>query len=298
MKAYLNNDYILPVYGTYGNHDTESPNTPISFVTRHLTNDQNVIWGTDDGKIGDEEITWYYCDKGKYRFIFLDTNHHYFVNEGIVKHTPAGMGEAPIENKPRHILGAKQLKWLEGVLLDAAEKEFSCIIVSHAGFADFEEWGWGKISSGSSDDVKSVRMLFNKINNIKPHTVIMCMNGHYHMNNMDVADDILFFDVNSCAGFWCGDGKQHYSDDVVYKHSEYDLNGNVISTELKRFNELPNANKKWWLDRPVYANVTITDDYEIIIEGIAAKWVADVEPPKFDWLKCDLSKISSGKFKL
>ncbi len=298
MDAYLNNEHNLPVYGSYGNHDTESPNTPMSFINEHLTNDKNVVWGTPDGKIGDEEITWYYCDKGKYRFIFTDTNHHYFVKEGVIKHTPAGMGEAPIENKPRHILGPKQLKWLEEVLMDAAEKELSCITVSHAGFADFEEWGWINISSGPSDDIEAIRALFNKVNKIKPHTVIMCINGHYHLNQIGVADNILFFEVNSCASFWYGNGKPHYSDDVMYTHLEYDAQGNVISVQPRQVNSISNIDKRWLKDRPLYANVTITDDFEIIVEGTKAEWVAGVEPPKFDWLDCDLSKIDSGKFKL
>lgn len=299
ISTYLNNEYNLLVYGTYGNHDTESSRTPMSYVNAHMTNDKNVVWGTDDGKLGDEEITWYYCDNGKYRFIFTDTNHHYFVKEGVIKHTPAGMGEAPIENTPRHLLGPKQLAWLEKVLLDAAEKNLSCITVSHAGFADFDEWGWKRISSGSSDDVKAVRALFNKVNKMKPHTVIMCINGHYHFNNIGIADDILFFDVNSCAGFWFGGGTPHYSDDMTYDYIEYDDQGNALPTPQKRrINDLPNADKRWFLDRPLYANVTITDDFEIIIEGTEAKWLAGVVPSNIDWIKCDLTKIDSGNFKL
>ena len=295
LDVYLNNEYHLPVYGIYGNHDTESPNTPMSFVTRHLTNDENVVWGTEDGKIGDGEITWYYCDKGMYRFVFLDTNHHYFVREGVIKHTPAGMGEAPVENKPRHLLGQKQIAWLEGVLLDAAEKGMSCITVSHAGFSDPVKWGW---ISGPSDDIGTVRALFTRVNKMKPHTVIMCINGHYHMNHLDIFDDILFFDVNSCAGFWDGNGGPHYPDDVMYTHLEYDGEGNQISSVSKRVNELPYADKKWWLDRPIYANVSITDDFEITVEGTGAHWLAGIEPPKYDWVNCDLTKIDSGKFKL
>lgn len=298
LETYLDNEYGIPVYGAYGNHETESCDTPIPFITEHLTNDENVTWGTDDGKIGDGETTYYYCDKDKYRFIFTDTNHHYFVKEGVIKHTPAGMGEAPIENKPRHLLGPKQLKWLESVLSDAAEKELSCIIVSHAGFADFEKWGWQKAASGPSDDIKAVRKIFNKVNKIRPHTVLMCINGHYHFNHIGISDGILFFDVNSSASFWYGAGTKHYPDDMTYNHIEYDADGNAVSSELKKINGIPAIDKKWYKDRPLYANVLITDDFEITIEGTEAKWIAGIEPPKLDWIDCDLTKIDSGKFKL
>lgn len=297
MKAYLKNEYGIPVYGAYGNHDNESPYTCLSFVTKCLTNDENVVWGTSDGAFDGENVTYYYVDKGKFRFIFTDTNHHFFVDEGVIKHTPAGMGEAPIKNTPRHLLGLKQLAWLEKVLLDAAKKNLSCITVSHAGFGRFDDFY--KVASGPSDDTKKVRELFNKVNKIKPHTVIMCINGHYHLNHLDVDDGILFFDVNSAMGTWSGKPKEH-NKDVMFNYLVYDNEGNLVSSTKKSALEIPAIEHRWFMTEPLYAHVTVTDDFKITIEGRESSWVNGEIPPAIDGVM-DYStgtKISSGEFKL
>ncbi len=263
-ELYLNNKYNLPVYGTYGNHDTESVNNTFDYVTPRLTNDKNAVWATADGKVGNGDITYYYADKGDYRFIFIDTNHSYFPKEGIIKHAPPGMGEAPPENDPRHVLGERQLAWLQETLNDAAEKGLHCITVSHAGFAGFKEGGWE--TPTPSYDIETVREMFNKANAKRPHTVIMSINGHYHTDHAAVADNIVFFTVNSCmTGWWdCWHSKPY----------AYGL--------------------------PLYTNVTVTDDFEIIIEGKDGCWLNNNAPENEEHLKTlgVHTYISNKTFKL
>ena len=50
LKPYL--ESALPVYGCYGNHELEAQNNSMAVVTPLLCN-ADVVWGTDDGKIGD-----------------------------------------------------------------------------------------------------------------------------------------------------------------------------------------------------------------------------------------------------
>lgn len=264
FEACLNNKYSLPVYGTYGNHDTQIVSNLFSFVTPRLTNDENAVWATDDGKVGDGEITYYYVDKGQYRFICLDTNHSYFPKEDKVKHAPPGMGEAPIENNPRHILGERQLKWLEGLLDDAAEKGLHCITFSHAGFAGFKEGGWEFPTP--SGDIEPVRAMFNKVNKKRPHTVLMSINGHYHTDHAGMADNIVFFSINSTiTGWWdCKNSRPH------------------------RYG------------KPLYATVTITDDFQVIIDGKVGCWGEGWEPVHSAELIKDgvRPQISSNKFQI
>ena len=80
-NTYLNNKYGLKVYGIYGNHELEATNNSMEFVTPKLTNDSNVIWGTDDSKIGDGTIAYYYFDVKGFRIVCLDTNYSFNENE-------------------------------------------------------------------------------------------------------------------------------------------------------------------------------------------------------------------------
>ena len=249
FETLLNNKHGLKIYGTYGNHDTQSVDNTFDFVTPRLTNDQSVVWGTRDSKVGNGEITYYYVDKDDYRFIFIDTNHSYFPKEGIIKHAPPGMGEAPAENEPRHVLGENQLKWLEEALEDAAEKGLHCITVSHAGFAGFKEGGWEHPTP--SYDIERVREMFNRVNEKRKNTVIMSINGHYHTDHAATADNVVFFSVNSCiTGWWdCWHSKPY----------RYGI--------------------------PLYATVTVTDDFKVIIEGKEGCWLDGIAPENEEHLK-------------
>ncbi|MBR2043140.1 MAG: metallophosphoesterase [Clostridia bacterium] len=263
-ELYLNNKYSLPVYGTYGNHDTQTIYDTFDFITPRLTNDKNAVWATDDGKVQNGEITYYYADNENYRFIFIDTNHSYFPKEGKILHAPPGMGEAPPENVPRHVLGERQLKWLENTLEDAADKGLHCITVSHAGFAGFKEGGWEFPTP--SYDIEKVREMFNKANKKRPNTVIMSINGHYHTDHAATADNILFFTVNSCVtGWWdCKNSKP-------YRYGA-----------------------------PLYSTVTISDDFEITIQGKQGCWLNGNAPENEEYLKTQGVRtcISNNKFKL
>ena len=76
VKEYLNNKSNKAVYGIYGNHELESPDNSMKHVTPLLTN-CDVVWGTDDGKIGNGEIAYYYFDANGFRFVMTDTNYSY-----------------------------------------------------------------------------------------------------------------------------------------------------------------------------------------------------------------------------
>ena len=62
LNVYLNSG--IGVFGVYGNHELETAGNTMQMVTPCLTNaPENIIWGTEDGKIGDGSIAYYYFDK-------------------------------------------------------------------------------------------------------------------------------------------------------------------------------------------------------------------------------------------
>ena len=123
VKEYLKNAYDLSVYGVYGNHELESANNSMEAVTPLLTNDPNVVW----------ENGYYWFERKGYRFICADTNYSYNEKEQVWEHNRTASWGAPAGNLYPDSLGPEQLRWLESVLTDAAQKKIPCILVSHAG---------------------------------------------------------------------------------------------------------------------------------------------------------------------
>ena len=123
-NTYLNNKYGLKVYGIYGNHELESANNSMEYVTPKLTNDDNVIWGTDDQKIGDGNIGYYYFDKNGFRIICVDTNYSFNETKNSWEHNTTCSWGPPVGNIKVSSLAPIQFAWLENVLYNAAEKSF------------------------------------------------------------------------------------------------------------------------------------------------------------------------------
>lgn len=82
------------------------------------------------------------------------------------------------------------------------------------------------------------------MNEIRSHTVVMAIFGHYHTDHAAMDDQIVFFSVNSViTGWWVCD---HHC--------------------------------PWRYGLPLYAHVAITDDFEIIIEGKDGCWQHESPP--------------------
>lgn len=288
IKAYLNNENDLPVYGVYGNHELESKNNSMDYVTPLLTNDSQVIWGTNDGKPGDSSIGYYYFEKSGHRLICLDTNYSYNETTGQWEHNHTASWGAPAGNLYADSLGPKQLAWLERVLTDAAEQGISCILVSHAGF--MEQWR-------HSPDTKAVQTLIRRINQQVPKTVILCINGHYHTNHLAVQENVLYFDVNAAInGSWVPKKEQHYGKEHTFTLSSYDEAGNYQKSQTVPLTSLWQSVNTHYFEKPLSAVVTITDDGKITVTGSQTKWCYDVEP--VDPLPGIMPWISDGDFEV
>lgn len=264
IKAYL--EYDLSAYGVYGNHELESKNNTMEFVTPLLTNDPRVVWGTADGKMGDGSIGYYYFSKNGYRIICLDTNYSYSEKTGQWEHNHTASWGAPAGNLYPDSLGPTQLRWLENVLTDAAKQSIPCILVSHAGF--MEKWR-------HSPDTQAVQNLLRKV----PGTVKMCINGHYHTNHLEMQEGVLYFDVNAAInGSWEPKKEQHYTNEHTFLLNHYDEEGNYLETQTVPLTALWQSVNTHYFEDPLSAVVTIADDGTITVTGSQTRWCYGVEP--------------------
>ena len=287
-NAFLNNKYNLPVYNVYGNHELESGNT-MQYVTPMLTNDKNAVWGTADGKIGDGSIAYYYFDYNGFRVICTDTNYSFNPTINTWEHNADGSYTYPTGNTLGYSLGPEQLAWLEKTLLDAADKELSCIILAHDSFS-------GEFRS-ISPDAEAVRALYNKANKKRAGTVLISINGHIHSNNTAVIDDVLYIDVNSTRNtVWKADAEPHYTAEHTFDMVEYNLFGEAYFTYPMPLDELTMGKKTWFSADPLSAIVTVSKSGDVTIDGTESEWLYGIAPT--DKYPDEEPRISSGKWEL
>lgn len=270
-KAFLQNQYHLPVYGIYGNHELEGKNDCMQTVTPMLTNcADHVVWGTPSEKIENGLIAYYYFDTKGFRIICTDTNYSYNPQNKLWEHNPSPSYGPPKGNIYGDCLGDIQLAWLENVLLDAAEKHLSCIVVSHAGFSGV----WN-----SSQDWKKVQALFKAANAKTPKTVMLAINGHYHQNHAAVVDHVLYLDIHSVFnGVWRLNNEQHYKEGQTFAYTDYDKTGTPVKTFQRNLTDLSMGKHTYFFNDPLSAVIKITPNGIITIKGTKTSWRYNVVP--------------------
>ena len=238
---YNDSDYNLNVYGVYGNHELEN-GTSVSQVTPNLTNDKDVVWGTADGKIDENgEYPYYYLDYDKnndgkkdFRLVFTDNQYSYNPTTKTWEHNKTGSYGPPAGNIYGYSLGDEQIKWLEEVLIDAAEQGLSVIVSGHVSYSN----NFHPISGQSAE----VRGIYHKVNAIRKGTVIASLSGHNHTDNFAVVEDVLYAEINSVRYYWqsgatadrfTGTGDEMYVDYVAYDDNDIPMNAEVDGTTLR-----------------------------------------------------------------
>ena len=274
-RAYLQNLADLPVYGVFGNHELEDD--VLDDVKGWITNQPDVNYALPDA-------AYYALDRDGFRLIFTDTNYSYNEENDVWQRNPGF--RMPKENILGNSLGREQLVWLEQQLTDAAEKGLRCIVVGHAGFSGIER---------TSPDTKNVQAIYRRVNDIRKGTVMLSINGHYHTNNLVVIDDVLYFDVNTVRnGHWQPIAVPHYSLEHTYSFTDYDENGEPISTCDRPIPELSQSKKTWFFRDPLYAFLTVSTDGTIDVTGKETAWLYDIAPE--DIYAGTMPYISSGSF--
>ena len=160
-------DSPVPSYHCLGNHDSDA--TPYPQLLEH--------YRMPGG--------YYYFDQSGYRMIVCDTN-YLKRPEGYVNYS--GMNYYKFADC-RDYVPPKELGWLERTI---DSSPYPCILISHASFE-------------RPDGVKNraqVRQILKQANRKKKHSVLMCINGHYHRDHVSLIDGILFMEVNSASYDW------------------------------------------------------------------------------------------------
>jgi len=184
LKMY--NDFHIPSYHCLGNHDTD----------RTSYEETLKLYNMPDGH--------YFFDCNGYRMIICDPN--YYLLDGEYIHY--SLGNYYKHGELRDHMPPEQLEWLRETI-DTAEGP--CILISHQSF------------ERQCDGVKNqeeVRKIINEANEKRPHSVLMCINGHHHRDNIRILDNVIYFELNS-ASFdymrWPYDG---YPKDLVEKYRQ------------------------------------------------------------------------------
>lgn len=162
------NNFHIPSYNCLGNHDVQT-STRDEVIKAYRMPDHHYI-----------------IDKGGYRFIIADTNFFYDAeNDKYVPYDKTNYYYVPA----RETLPPEEIEWIKESI---ETSPYPCILCSHASFE--------RCNSVKNGDV--VRKIIDEANKKKPHSVIMCMNGHHHRDHISIINNVIYFDVISTA-FGC-----------------------------------------------------------------------------------------------
>ncbi len=147
---------------TMGNHDADK--TPYPETLRQ--------YGLTRGH--------YHLDIRGYRFIFCDTNYLRNADGSFTHYSEENyVGRAP----DKDWLPPDQLRWLEGLVNNSADP---CVILSHQSF---------EREADGVQNYAEVRRIINEANRRRPHSVLLCINGHNHRSNVRILDGVCYMEM-------------------------------------------------------------------------------------------------------
>ncbi len=232
LDEFLHNDAGIPAFGCYGNHELE------------LTDSLETL-----NKAYGIENSYYYRDVKGFRFVITDAN--FFEIDGEIKRYPGFSVGGPNWDYDHNLLSKEQLDWLKDTLMTSP---YPCIILSHSTFFNIKS---------SSRDAENVRSIINEVNEKFPKRVLLCMNGHYHTDSMDVLDNVAYFNVNTVyMGGWRPEKHNCFPKEFAEKYESAD-------------------NGVFFKD-PLSAIVTVDSDGIIDVEGMETSYIYDVTPEKIE----------------
>lgn len=95
-----------------------------------------------------------------------------------------------------------QQKWLEETI---DSSPYPCIIFNHSSF----ERGPDGVKNQ-----KAVREIINRANQKKPHSVLMCINGHFHRDHIGILDQVCYMEINSASYEWVANAHDHFPEEL------------------------------------------------------------------------------------
>jgi predicted phosphodiesterase len=224
------NNFRIPTYHCLGNHDSD--HTPYDETLRR--------YRMPDGH--------YFFDNGGYRFIVCDPN-YYYVNGEYIHYD---MGNYYKFGAYRDYMPPEQLDWLRETI-DTAPGP--CILISHESFE----------RDDGVQNREEVLKIINEANKKKPHSVLMCINGHHHRDFIRILDGVCYFDLNSASYDWVEKKHDNYpkelceeirllSNTVVYNdpiHAIITLEGTTITIDGMESSMFMGINREH-TENPIY----------------------------------------------
>lgn len=178
------NNLSLPTYHCIGNH--EADNSTFEDILR----------------LYKLERDYYYFDVSGYRMIVLNPNYFYYEGKYINYSMKNYFGES------RDHMPPEQLAWLKETI---DSSPFPCVLISHESFE----------RDDGVQNREEVLKIINDANKKKPHSVIFCINGHYHKDYLRILDGVCYLDMNSSSFDAVGNSHDLYPEELVaeYRHA-------------------------------------------------------------------------------
>jgi len=212
------NSFHIPSYHALGNHDTDG------------TSYEETL------KLYNMPAGHYYFDCKGYRMMVCDTNYLYFEGE-YIHYDLGNYFKYPAK---REYVSAEQLEWMRDTI---DSSPYPCILISHASFE----------RTNGSPNGDAVRAIIDAANEKRPHSVLMCINGHHHADFVRILNNVCYFDLNSTNYYWFGSSRSHDK----YPEEEMKAHKNMQHTII--YND------------PIHAIVTL-DGTTINVEGMKSTY--------------------------
>lgn len=246
----LYNNFHIPSYHILGNHDTDC--TPYEETLR--------MYNMPDGH--------YYFDHNGYRIVVCDPNYLFLDGEYI----HYSMSNCYPHPKERDYMPPEQLEWLKETI---ESSPYHCILISHESFE--------RENCGMVKNRMEVRQIINDANRKKPHSELMCINGHLHRDNIRILDNVCYFDLNSTSWDYLATPHNLYPKELHEKYTS--LSKTVVYND------------------PVHAIITL-EGTSITIEGMESSMFMGINREHTENDICDedgrpvVPKVQTAKFRL
>ena len=224
VKAY--NNFHIPSYHCLGNHDADK--TSYEETVR--------LYNMPNG--------YYYFDCKGYRMIVLNPN-YFKVGDRFIHYSE---GNYFAHGAERDWIPPDQLVWLEKTIDEAPHPS---ILISHESLE----------RPNGVQNRQDVLNIIDRANTKKPHSVLMCINGHHHRDYMRILNNVAYFDVNSTSFEY-----------LPHRHDLYPAELNEAYIGMR--NTL-------LYDKPIYGVVTI-EGTTIDIKGRTSDFFMGITPDMVD----------------
>lgn len=192
--------------------------------------------------------SYYYFDKGPFRFIVLDSNYLIDDKGQFVDYNKANYRGLPDSRIDRY--GTEQIKWLETLLKDTTQ---ICLIFSHAPVNE----RYSEVSQN-----KDIHNIITRARD-RGTRIAVVFGGHIHSDNYHLIDGINYLQVNSASYIWGGQkflNTERYPAEIHAKH--------------------PNLKYVIPYEDVLYAVVEIDGKGEVIIKGKTSSYIKPEPDPE------------------